>query len=314
MGTTVGKMLRNVAVGLGATVLAVAALGSAAGAMAGSYQPRGEFVSIGERRLRVVCEGPATASPLVVMEAGAFGIAADFAALQASLAERGVRSCAYDRAGLGWSDPAPGPRDAAAVSADLAALLKARGETGPLVLMGHSMAGIHLRALAARLPDQVKGLVLIEAVVPTAEAGPFERRFVPIFQAVANLGAAAGTLGLMNLYPKGDDIGLPPAAAAEKARAYRMGRHMRSAASEGRQWRAGSAAAAALPPYRPEWPVAVILAGAREDRNSARAAPARLSRHGFVEIVPEASHASVLGTHRAAVLRGVEHVLRQIGE
>jgi pimeloyl-ACP methyl ester carboxylesterase len=297
----------------GLALLSLIVLGAAVDAVAGPFEPRGERVDIGGRELRIVCAGPASAEPLVVMEAGAFGLAADFGALQESLAAKGVRSCAYDRAGMGWSDPAPsGPRDALRIAADLDALLAARGEDGPLVLMGHSMAGIHLRALAARIPNKVAGLVLIEAVDPQPQPSEFERRFVPIFEGVSNVGAVAASIGVTKLFVRGDRIGLPPQAAEEKRRAYGMGRHMRTSAREVSQWRAGAAQAAALAPFRPEWPVAVILAGEREGRNELRAAPARRSAAGYFEAVPEASHTSILGEHSAAVVRGLDHVLSSL--
>src|SRR5690349_11738547 len=102
-----------------------------------SHPGRGEFVDIGARRLRVVRAGPAAAEPLILLECGAFGCAADWAVVQERLAAQGLRSLAYDRAGLGYSDAGPIPRDGAAVVADLEALLAAQGETGPMVLVGH---------------------------------------------------------------------------------------------------------------------------------------------------------------------------------
>jgi len=292
------------------TLVSLIALGAFMDAAAGPFQPRGERVDIGGRKLRIVCEGPASPKPLVVMEAGAFGLAADFGALQRDLAAKGVRSCAYDRAGMGWSDPAPdGPRDALHIAADLDALLKAKGETGPFVLMGHSMAGIHLRALSARIPDRVAGLVLIDAVVPRAEPSEFERRFVPTFETISNLGAAAASVGLTRVFVQKDRIGLPPQAAAEKRRAYGMGRHMRTAAREVAEWRTGAIQAAALPAYRPEWPVAVIVAGGEGGRNVLRSGPARDSRQGYFEAVPNGTHTSLLGRDNGAVIRGLDHVL-----
>src|SRR6185503_6844969 len=64
---------------------------------------RGEFVDIGGRRLRIVRAGPAqSARPTVVLEHGAFGCASDWQVVQDRLAAKGLRSLAYDRAGLGF--------------------------------------------------------------------------------------------------------------------------------------------------------------------------------------------------------------------
>jgi pimeloyl-ACP methyl ester carboxylesterase len=75
-----------------------------------------------------------------------------------------ARVCSYDRAGLGQSDSGPAPRDAAAASADLTALLAAAGVPGPYILVGHSFGGLLVRHFAAANPDSVVGLVLADAV------------------------------------------------------------------------------------------------------------------------------------------------------
>src|ERR1700722_19101829 len=124
---------------------------------------RGQLAEIGgARRLRYVLAGPdSSARPLIVLEAGSFGFSADWAAVQQRLAAEGLRSLAYDRAGLGVSDPGPMPRDSNAIAADLEALLGAIDEPGPYLVCGHSMAGMHVRLFAARNAEQVRGLVLV---------------------------------------------------------------------------------------------------------------------------------------------------------
>lgn len=288
------------------------AIGGAMTALAGSFQPRGDFVDIGGREIRIVCEGPTGAQPTVLMESGAFGLAADFGALQAALAAKGIRSCAYDRAGLGWSDPGPGPRDSEAIVSDLEALLKARGEMGPFIVMGHSMAGLHVRLFAARNAPRIAGLVLVEATTPEAMSGVGTQRFVKAFVGLSNTGAVLASLGALKPMMRGADrIGLPEAAAAEKRRAFAAGRHNRTAAAEVRNWRRSAEQAGAAAPYDPAWPVAVIVAGSRgETIDSSRGAPAKAARHGSFEVVSGAGHASVLGgAMNGAVVRGVEFVL-----
>src|SRR6185312_16509279 len=112
---------------------------------ASAKAPRGEMVDIGGRRLRMVRAGPASGRPLVVLEHGAFGCAADWAVVQEKLSAKGLASLAYDRAGLGHSDPGPEPRDGRAINDDLEALLDKLGEDGPILLCGHSMGGLMVR-------------------------------------------------------------------------------------------------------------------------------------------------------------------------
>ena len=83
-------------------------------AKAGFHPTRGQLVDIGGRRLRMVRAGPQGAEPLILLECGAFGCAADWAEVQHRLATKGLASLAYDRAGLGFSEPGPKPRDGAA--------------------------------------------------------------------------------------------------------------------------------------------------------------------------------------------------------
>ena len=107
-------------------------------------------------------EGP----PRVLFDAGAFGIYADGANLVRALAARGVSSATYTRAGLSGSDPSPHAPTPQQHAEDMLALLSALGQTGPVLLAGHSMAGLRLHALASLAPERAAGLVLIDAMVP----------------------------------------------------------------------------------------------------------------------------------------------------
>ena len=71
--------------------------------------------------------------------------------------------CSYDRAGLGWSDPAPQPMSLDDRADDLRAMLSAAGLTGPLILVGHSYGGYIVRAFAKSQPERVAGIVLVDA-------------------------------------------------------------------------------------------------------------------------------------------------------
>src|SRR5580692_5243287 len=120
--------------------------------------PRGEMADVGGRRLRFVRAGPSDSDrPTIVLEHGAFGCASDWAVVQERLAAKGLASLAYDRAGLGHSEPGPKPRDGKAIVSDLAALLREVDESGPFVLAGHSMGGLMVRLYALTHPDQVLG-------------------------------------------------------------------------------------------------------------------------------------------------------------
>ncbi|WP_309646049.1 alpha/beta hydrolase [Phenylobacterium sp.] len=306
-------MIKMLLVGLGVLLALWIGAGFAVVALAGPFKPDGAFVDIGGRTLRMVCKGPKSDKPVIWMEAGAWGLAADFSAIQQKLAARGLRSCAYDRAGMGFSDPGPNPRDSAAIVGDLEKLIAASGETGPFILMGHSMGGQHVRLFAGQNRDKVAGLVLLEATTPEMTSDPRAERFLSRVRTVGRASAVAGSLGLTRIaYGLGDRIGLPPQGSAEKKRAFVSGRHARTAAAEVVVWPQGSVQAGMVS-LDPAWPVAIVTAGdatRMAEWNVARRAPERASRAGWYENVAEAEHATLLGlTHSDAVIRAVDHVL-----
>lgn len=308
------KLALRIAAGLLLALLLYIALGGAMAAVS-SHPLRGRMVDIGGRSLHLVCAGPKdSASSTVWFESGAFGIAADWAEVQRQLTERGMRSCAYDRAGLGQSEPGPAPRDSRAIVADLERLIERSGEHGPFIFVGHSMAGLHVRLYAVTHPAQVAGVVLVDAT--TAEATDYGtlRMFVERFGQVSRLAASAAGWGLLKpIAPlMGDGIGLPPDAARAKRAAFGSGASNRAAADEVTLWMADAAQVRQAGSYDPAWPVAVVTAGPASGRaawKSAQAAPARASRHPYVANVDQAGHASLLGRRFAhAIVDGILHV------
>lgn len=125
--------------------------------------PPGRLVDIGGRRLQLDCRG--SGAPTVVLVAGLdMGGALAWSTVHDSLA-RTTRTCAYSRAGIMWSDPDPAfvPRHAAQ---DLVALLRAAGEPGPVVLVGHSLGGPISMLVVQHAPALVAGLVFVDASHP----------------------------------------------------------------------------------------------------------------------------------------------------
>ncbi|HEX2801048.1 MAG TPA: alpha/beta fold hydrolase [Phenylobacterium sp.] len=252
--------------------------------------------------------------PTIVLEHGAFGCAADWAEVQARLAARGLRSIAYDRAGLGHSDPGPKPRDGRAIVADLAALLRGLDEEGPVVLVGHSMGGLMVRLFALTHPHRVLGLVLVDAVTPDLMGWVLGARAVRAFDRALRLVSRGARLGMMRPMAAimGDRIGLSGEAGVEKRRIYGLATHAHWASEEVSRWPVTSdqARMADLPP---NLPIAVITAGAENTARALKAIqvlPALASRNGYVEHVAGAGHASLLGRRFAdPIVRGIDQVL-----
>ena len=118
------------------------------------------LVDIGAgRHLNLRCSG--SGAPAVILESGAMADSMAWSKVQPLLA-RSTRVCAYDRAGLGFSDAGPLPRDLDADVSDLRALVQAAKIDAPVVLVGHSLGSTIVRRYAERWPSDVSGLVLVD--------------------------------------------------------------------------------------------------------------------------------------------------------
>jgi len=105
-----------------------------------AYTPPGEMIKVAGHRLHLYCTGHG--SPTVILEAGNLGMSAHRVWIQQEVA-RITQVCSYDRAGIGWSEAAPGSHDARQISTQLHGLLTGAGEMGPYVLVGHSYGGLY---------------------------------------------------------------------------------------------------------------------------------------------------------------------------
>jgi pimeloyl-ACP methyl ester carboxylesterase len=125
----------------------------------------GEMFDVGGRRLHAVMRGAEKGRRPVVLEAGLTATSSCWTWVQEELSKT-TKVLSYDRAGLGWSDPSPEPKDASSIAKDLHRLITATNFPRPFVLIGHSMGGIFGRAYAAMYPKDVAGMALIDASHP----------------------------------------------------------------------------------------------------------------------------------------------------
>jgi len=132
-----------------------------------AYPAPGLRVDVGGRRMHIHCLGQG--SPTVILESGldSNGSLA-WEKVQGPLSKL-TRTCAYDRAGVMWSDPKTGPQTADGVAADLKATLAAAGIEGPLVMVCHSLGGPYIMDFTRNNPDRVKGLVFVDCSHPDQE-------------------------------------------------------------------------------------------------------------------------------------------------
>jgi pimeloyl-ACP methyl ester carboxylesterase len=120
----------------------------------------GQMIDVGGHRLYIECTG--SDSPTVVLQAGLGASSSSWAGIAPQIAGS-TSVCAYDRAGHGRSEEAAGPQDGIALATDLHTLLERAGVTGPYVMVGHSSGGPYVRVFAAQYPDEVAGMVLLDA-------------------------------------------------------------------------------------------------------------------------------------------------------
>lgn len=180
-----------------------------------NYPAPGQLVDVGGYRLHIYCVGQG--SPTVILEAAADMMSADWGWIQPEIAKH-TRVCAYDRAGMGWSEPGPQPRDARQISAELHSLLANAGIAGPYILVGHSAGGLYVRMYAAQYAEDVIGLVLVDpghpemtTRIPALEAkNADDTQLVDMMQILSYIGIPR-LLGIGNA----NAAGLPSEQAAE---------------------------------------------------------------------------------------------------
>jgi pimeloyl-ACP methyl ester carboxylesterase len=131
----------------------------------------GRLIDIGSARLHIRESGEGC--PSVILEAGIGASSLNWTTIQSTLSQF-TRVCSYDRAGLGFSDPAASPRTIANAVEELHALVAASQISTPLVLVGHSFGGLLVRCYAARYPEQIAGLVLLDPLAASEWLAPSE--------------------------------------------------------------------------------------------------------------------------------------------
>ena len=121
----------------------------------------GQLVDVGGYRLHIFCQGEG--SPTVIVDSGLGDFSLSWSQVQPEVA-RFSRICTYDRAGYGWSDPHSVPRTAQQIVLELHTLLNKANIEGPYILVGHSLGGAHVRMFTNLYPEEVAGIILVDAM------------------------------------------------------------------------------------------------------------------------------------------------------
>jgi pimeloyl-ACP methyl ester carboxylesterase len=169
----------------------------------------GRLVDIGGRSLNLYCSG--VGSPAVILDSGGGIPGYGWKLVEPGIAKM-TRACWYDRAGYGWSDPAPRARTSADIARDLRKLLHAAGIPPPYVLVGHSLGGFDIRVFAAHYRDELAGLVLVDSADEYEDPARLPKsmqstanRYIPprLMPIVAESVRFAVHVGLLRLFDNG---------------------------------------------------------------------------------------------------------------
>jgi pimeloyl-ACP methyl ester carboxylesterase len=160
--------------------------------------PPGRLIDVGGFALHLHCSGEG--SPTVVLDAALGGSSVSWSWVQPEIAKL-TRTCSYDRAGFGWSDPGLLPRTAGRMADELHTLLSAGGIDPPFVLVGHSFGGLVLQVFAARHRREVAGVVLVDPAHAEDWIAPAPKEQIKIDRGIrlCRSGAMAARFGIARL-------------------------------------------------------------------------------------------------------------------
>jgi pimeloyl-ACP methyl ester carboxylesterase len=268
-----------------------------------TYPIPGQLIDVGEHRLHLNCTG--TGSPTVVLEPGAGAMSSNLGWITPAIA-RHTRVCVYDRVGRGWSEPADTPQDAAQIATDLHTLLQRGHVPGPYVLAGHSFGGLYALTFAARYPDEVAGMVLIDSTAPASAANP--RAASPgdagsydLLGRVSALVSTSARFGVGRLYAQLASGSLPPQSQDEVDASTATASNLRSTIDEYVQANTSMRQAASLDDLDDK-PLAVLTAGSGNDAAhlASQNKLATLSTNSVHRVIDGAAHETLVADEDAA--------------
>jgi pimeloyl-ACP methyl ester carboxylesterase len=304
------------------------------------YPPPGRLIDVGTHRLHLRCEGDGT--PSVIFDAALGASSLSWSLVQPAVA-RCTRTCAYDRAGFGWSAPGPLPRTAGRLADELHELLT-RAVPPPYLLVGHSFGGLVTRIFASRHAEEIAGLVFIEPAVPEQWVAPTSEQRALIdrgarlcgygvtaarlgiaraVSALVRIGALAPARALVKVVSRGglrrEDEGilapiwkLPPESRRVLREAWTQPHFFEALGSQIERICESAHEAARAPVQWTDVPLVVMSsAGASQQRLAADAALARLSARGRHVLVADSGHWIPIDAPQA-VIDAVAAMVREI--
>jgi pimeloyl-ACP methyl ester carboxylesterase len=262
-----------------------------------AYPMPGQLIDVGGRSLHMNCTG--SGSPTVVLQAGGGEMSSAFGWI-APVVAGDTRVCVYDRAGHGWSEPADTAQDGMQIATDLHTLLERGDVPGPYVMAGHSFGGLYTLAFAARYPDDVAGMVLVDSTAPASKPAPAgtssdDPDSYHVMDHVSALLGASARLGVGRLIGGSDFGSLPPQSRDEMRAFAAQENHLRSTVEEYLQASTSGGQAASLDDFGDK-PLFVLTAGVGSDATwmADQDELATLSTNTAHSVIDGAKHAGLI--------------------
>jgi pimeloyl-ACP methyl ester carboxylesterase len=279
-----------------------------------NFPPPGEMVPVDGLQMHLQLSG--CGAPTVVLETGLGGMSSAWGWIQPETAKF-CRVAAYDRAGLGWSETDNSPKSAHLAAHRLRALLHAARVPPPFVLVGHSMGGLLVRVFASCYPDEVTGMVLLDACHPdqhlrSPAIGTHMRTGFRVLRNIPVL-TRLGYVRLTGFFNAWAD-GLPPRQAAEAEAFLSSESHLRTTREESLAWESLCAEVRGASELG-NIPLAVVTAGkdVLPGHPELHGELAALSRDSVHLAVKGADHVTLVTNreHALAVVEVIRHVVNK---
>jgi len=298
------------------------------------FAPPGQMVDIGGFNLHAVVRGEGT--PTVLFEPGLGGFSLQYSRILPGVSAF-TRVMAYDRAGQAWSDPSPNPRTPVFMAGELRTLLDRLGLQPPYVLVGHSFGGLLARVYNGYHPEEVAGMVLVDATsVNEFEIFPDPDLIIRQNAQGARLMKIASWFGLARPLAR-LSMGslskvLPPEDFDTFVTVFSLPKHHEAALAEAEQYRSYLGPQSEVPVTLGDLPLVVVTAGnsisgrgkvggvtarqINEHHQEMQKDLARLSSRGEQIVIPGASHLSILAQpeYAAQVVEAIRRVVEAARE
>jgi len=162
------------------------------------HPPIGKLVSVGSHQLHIYSTGEG--SPSVVFESGGASWCLDWNLVQSEVAKF-TNACSYDRAGFGWSESGSNPRTSEQIVTELHTLLTKAEIKKPYILVGASFGGHTARLFAQKYPEEVAGIILLDARHETinSKMPPAWKKIEVTGKGMYQFMLLASRLGVLNL-------------------------------------------------------------------------------------------------------------------